>query len=415
MAADLKVCARITLVRRFLATALATVLAAAVAEAADPVHRLPLGDPARRDREIALVLDAAVDTATGETIGPDELAARLDGVGLLLLGEAHTSVEAHRVQLQVLQALVRRGRAVTVALEMFPFTEQASLDAWTERQWTEDEWLDRSKWYEHWGYHWGYYRDLLLFTRDRRLALRAVNAPRELVSAVRKSGLQGLTPEQAARMPPRVDVDSADHLTLFKAQVGGGDAMHSGMSEAAWKGMLSAQATWDAAMAWNAVKALPAPADPKAMVVVLVGAGHVAFGLGIERQARAWYDGRVASVIPMPIVGDDGPTGSVRASYANFLWGVAREPNGRWPSLGISTRAGDGGRRQVIDVEKDSPAAAAGVKVGDVVQAIDDVAIDSREALARQMARYDWGATPTVRIARGDDQLALVVLLRRKP
>lgn len=390
-------------------------LAPVSAMAADPVHRLALGDPARRDKDVTLVLDAAVDTATGETVGPDELAARFDTTRLLLLGESHTSVESHRVQLQVLRALARRGRVVRVGLEMFPFTEQPSLDKWNAGQWSEREFVDQSHWYEHWGYHWGYYRDVLLFAHAERMPLVAVNAPRDLVAAVRKVGLAGLSAEQASRMPPTVDTESPDHLALFKAQVGGGDALHSGMTDEAWKGMQSAQATWDAAMAWNAVQALKASGDPKAIMVVLVGSGHVAFGLGIERQARQWFEGAVASVIAVPLADDKGPTGPVRASYANFLWGVAREQASTWPSLGLSTRAGDLGRRIVIDVEADGPAAPAGLKVGDVIVTIDDVAITSREALSRQMATYNWGDIPRVTITRGPEQLTLPVPLRRTP
>ena len=84
-------------------------------------------------------------------------------------------------------------------------------------------------------------------------------------------------------------------------------------------------------------------------------------------------------MIAVPLADDEGPTGPVRASYANFLWGVAREPDSAWPSLGSLTRAGEGGRRAIIDVEKDSPAAPAGLKVGDVIVKIDDV----RHRLAR--------------------------------
>ena len=225
------------------------------------------------------------------------------------------------------------------------------------------------------------------------------------MAAVRKTGIAGLSAEQAARMPPKVDTDNADHLALFKAQIGGGDALHDGITDEAWKGMQAAQATWDAAMAWNAVKALKAATDPNSIMVVLVGSGHVAYGLGIERQARAWFDGAVTSVIGVPVADDDGPAGPVRASYANFVWGVAREPASAWPSLGLSTRAGDGGRRPVIDVEQDSPAARAGLKVGDLIVTIDEVAIDSREALGRQMATYNWGDAPRVTIARGTERL----------
>jgi uncharacterized iron-regulated protein len=395
--------------------ALVVALATGTVSAGAQVHTLPLGDPARRDKDVSLVLDAAVDTATGETIGPDEIAARLDRVRLLLLGESHTSVESHRVQLQILQALQRRGRKVIVGLEMYPFTEQPSLDAWNEGRWTEQEFVEKSRWYEHWGYHWGYYRDLLLFARTHAAPIVAVNAPRELVTAVRQKGLGGLSAEQAARLPPRVDVDNADHLAFFKASFGDGDALHGGMSDEAWKGMLAAQATWDAAMAWNAVQAFKKAADQKAIVVVLVGSGHVAYGLGIERQARGWFDEPIAGVIAMPLEGDKGPTGPVRASYANYLWGVPRERWSAWPSLGLSTRASDGGRRQVIDVEADGPAARAGVKVNDVIVRLDDVEIGSRESLSRQMATYAWGDVPTLTIARGSEQLTLTVHLRRTP
>lgn len=394
---------------------LVLLLAPMAALAADPVHRLSLGDPARSDKDITLVLDAVVDTATGETLGPDELAARLDTTRLLLLGESHTSIESHRVQLQVLRALARRGRVIRVGLEMFPYTEQTSLDSWNAGRWSETEFVDKSRWYEHWGYHWGYYRDVLLFARTQGIPIFAVNAPRDLVAAVRKTGIVGLSPGQAARMPPKVDTDSTDHLALFKAQVGGGDALHGGMTEDAWKGMQAAQATWDAAMAWNAVQALKAATDPDAVMAVLVGSGHVAYGLGIERQARTWFDGRVASVIAMPITDDKGPTGPVRASYANFLWGVAREQASAWPSFGLSTRAGEGGRRPIIDIEKDSPAALAGLKVGDVIVKIDEVAIDSREAMSRQMASYNWGDAPRLTITRGAEQLTVTVPLRRVP
>ncbi|MBK5298484.1 MAG: ChaN family lipoprotein [Vicinamibacteria bacterium] len=400
---------------RALAFSLLVLLAPVAAQAADPVHRLSLGDPARRDKDVTLVLDAVVDTATGETLGPEELAARLDTTRLLLLGESHTSVESHRVQLQVLRALARLGRVVRVGLEMFPYTEQTSLDSWNAGRWSETEFVDKSRWYEHWGYHWGYYRDVLLFARTQGIPIAAVNAPRDLVAAVRKTGIAGLSAQQAARMPPKVDTESADHLVLFKAQVGGGDALHGGMTDDAWKGMQAAQATWDAAMAWNAVQALKAVNDPNAIMVVLVGSGHVAYGLGIERQARTWFDGRVASVIAMPITDDKGPTGPVRASYANFLWGVAREQASAWPSFGLSTRVGEGGRRPIIDIEKDSPAAQAGLKVGDVIVKIDEVAIDSREAMSRQMASYNWGDTPRVTIARGTEQLIVTVALRRAP
>ena len=100
--------------------------------------------------------------------------------------------------------------------------------------------------------------------------------------------------------PAHVDVDSAEHLAYFKAAMSEGGATHPGMSDEALKGMLAAQATWDAAMGWNAVAALKKSNDPSAIMVVLVGSGHVAYGLGIERQARQFFDGSIATLVPVP-------------------------------------------------------------------------------------------------------------------
>jgi uncharacterized iron-regulated protein len=400
---------------RLLSGFAAVIAASTIVAAADPIYRLSLGDPARRAKDAAVVLDGVTDTAQGDTIDPATLASRLSTARLVLVGEQHTSVESHRVELQVVRALQTAGRRVVIGLEMFPYTEQASLDAWSQGQWTESEFLEKGRWYDVWGYHWGYYRDIFLHGRDARLPFVALNAPRDVVSTVRERGVAALSREQAEHLPPSIDLDNPDHLMFFKASFDDGDPLHGGMSEQAWKGMLAAQATWDAAMAWNAVKALERQSDPRSVVVVLVGSGHVAYGLGIERQARSWSREPVASVIPIPVADEHGPVPTVRASYANFVWGVAREDSTPWPSLGLSTKAAGGGRRPVIDVEKDSPAARAAIETGDIILTIGQTAVDSREALNRVIAGCQWGDLVTIVVKRGEREMTIDVPLRRTP
>ena len=61
-------------------------------------------------------------------------------------------------------------------------------------------------------------------------------------------------------------------------------------------------------------------------MVVLIGAGHVAYGLGAERQTKLWYGGRMASVVPVPIADEEHPEPltKLQASYASFVWGLPR-------------------------------------------------------------------------------------------
>ncbi len=312
----------------------------------DAIYHLALGDPARKNRDLPVTLDTLVDSATGASITPRDLVMRLKATRLLLLAEEHTSVEFHRVQLQVLRALQVSGRRVLVGLEMYPYTQQAALDRWNRGELTDTAFVDQSQWYEHWGYPWNYYRDIFLFCRDARIPMYAVNAPRDVITAVRKKGFTNLTPDEAAHVPAHVDMDSAEHLVYFKAALNEGGATHPGMTDEALKGMLAAQATWDAAMGWNAVQALKTANDPSAIMVVLVGSGHVAYGLGIERQARRFFDGGIATLVPVPVADADGaPIASVRASYANFTYGVAGERDATYPSLGISTMPGQGDGR----------------------------------------------------------------------
>ena len=408
-------CHRLVLLPAFLLLALAAV--PPQASAADKLLHLAIGDPARKDRVAPLVLDGITDTKSGEAITPSDLVSRLSTTRLLLIGEEHTNVECHMVQYRVLEALVRSGRHVLIGLEMYPYTEQRFLDEWRDGLLTEEGFLRLSRWYENWGYNWLYYRDIFTLARDHRVPMYAVNTPREVVAAVRKKGLANLTPEEAAHIPKDIDVDSADHMTFFRTTFEDeqGPVHGGGMGDEMWKNMLSAQATWDATMGYNGVKALEQANDPKAIMVILVGSGHVAYGLGIERQAKKWFDGPIASLIPVSV----GTPGSdarrdTQASYANFTWGIPGALDSAYPMFGTSTAVGQGdAARRIIIVQDGSPAAAAGIKVGDVMQSFDGVALTERETFNRLMAAKRWGDSATVVVKRGTENVTLTVVFRR--
>jgi uncharacterized iron-regulated protein len=397
--------------------AVAALVVSAFAAAEENIYRLPIGDPARRDRQAPVVLDAITDTSSSAALTPADLSKRLEGVRLLLVGESHTDMDSHRIEKRVLEELVRAGRRVTVGLEMYPYTEQAALDDWIAGKLTEDAFLEASRWYRSWGYNWLYYRDIFLFARDRRLPLVAINAPRDVVSAVRKKGFQNLTVEEAAHIPTDIDTRSADHLRLFKASFGE-DSFHAGMNDSAWQSMLDAQCTWDATMGFHAVQPLRGDEDPRAIVVVLVGSGHVQYGLGIERQVRKTFGAslRIASLIPVPVEDPElGRIESVQASYASFVWGTPPEGDPLYPELGIATRVraeGDG-LLEILDVEKGSPAAAAGLKFGDVLLSFEAIPVRDRETLARTMAGKRWGDAAELTVRREGQPVAVTVLLRR--
>ena len=395
----------------------AMLFAAAVGvQAEDPLH-LSVGDPARKERDAPLVLDGITETAGGTVLTPSDLPARLTRVRLLLVGEEHTAMESHRVEKRILEELAGAGRRVLVGVEMYPYVEQPALDLWTAGKLSEKEFLEQSHWYKNWGYNWGYYRDIFLLAGQKQMPVYGVNTPRDVITAVRKKGFTGLTEEEAAHVPARVDTESPDHLRLFKALLGD-EGIHAGMGEAEWKGMFEAQCAWDATMAQNAVAALKKSGDDeKTILVVLAGGGHVVYGLGIQRQATRLFNGRTATLVPVAVRDEKGkPVLSVRASYADFVWGVAAETDPLYPELGASTRPAEGGKGlHVIAVEKKSVAARAGIAVGDLLVSVDGTPVESRETLARLVAEKKWGDPARLVLRRGGDMVNVTAYFRREP
>ncbi len=391
-------------------------LSSAALRAEDPLH-LPIGDPVRKDRDVPVVLDGITETAGGTVLTPAELPARLAGVRLLLVGEEHTAMESHRVERRVLEELAGAGRRVSIGLEMYPYGEQPWLDQWVGGKLSEKEFVEQSRWYKNWGYNWGYSRDIFLLAGKAQMPMFAINTPREVVAAVRKKGFTGLTEEEAAHVPAKIDTENADHLRLFKASFGD-EGFHTGMSESDWKKMFEAQCTWDATMAQNAVAAMrKSEADEKAILVVLAGSGHVEYGLGIERQAARLFPGRIATLIAVAVRDDkEKPVRSVRASFANFVWGVAREADPVFPELGVSTRPAQGGKGvSVINVEKKSVADRAAIALGDVIVSMDGTPVEDRETLNRLVAEKKWGDSARLALRRGGSPIDVTVLFRRQP
>jgi hypothetical protein len=171
-------------------------------------------------------------------------------------------------------------------------------------------------------------------------------------------------------------------------------------------------------MGWNAMRALQAHGGKNAIMVVLIGEGHVAYGLGAERQVRLWFAGETASVLPMPVA--DAPNQplvhKVQASYANFIWGLPPTTDPIYPTVGLSTPEQKSGEHfKLIQVAKESPAAVAGLAAGDELVSIDGVAIQDKETSNRLLAEKRWGDALVYKVLREGQERTFTVMLRRTP
>ena len=92
----------------------------------------------------------------------------------------------------------------------------------------------------------------------------------------------------------------------------------------------------------------------------------------------------------------------MRASYADFVWGLPPSTDPLYPSVGLSTPEQKSGERyKVIMVGKDTPAEAAGFKVGDEIVSIDGLAYTDKETVNRLMSEKRWGDAVVYKVVRG--------------
>ncbi len=381
------------------------------------VTDLTLGDPARKDRYAPVVLDAAVDTRSGEILGSTDLVRRLADTRILLIGEEHTDSEFHRVELRVIEALHASGREVLIGLEMFPYTAQGPLDDWTHGLLTEQGFIEKSDWYANWGHHYGYYRAIFDYARAEGIPMYGINLPGASVRTIRSKGYDALDAAARSHLPPRIDLTSAEHQRLYRAYFDPSDSLHGQVTPEQASAMYRVQVAWDAALGWNAAQALEAHGGPGAIMVALIGSGHVAYGLGAERQLAGQFPGTVKTLIPVAVRNAQfAPVRSVRASYADFVWGVPPQLREDIPVLGVSLSGSIGADpMRVIQVEPGSAAALAGVQVDDLLLKFGGTALDGRSALQRRMNDYHWGDEAPLELRRGEKTLILPVILRTDP
>jgi uncharacterized iron-regulated protein len=359
-----------------------------------------------------------LDPASGEVLQAEQVFERLAGTRIVLLGEAHTTASHHRWQQYMLSALHSRNARLIVGFEMLPRRVQAALDAWSKGELTETEFLEQAQWQKVWGYDADLYLPLLHFVRLNRLPAIALNIDRELVSQVGQQGWRALSDEQRMGLsepaPASDDYrDSLAQLYAYKqtltAAAEGEDAAEPDMDEILrsdeFSNFVDAQLTWDRAMA----EALAAAyrSDPQAIVVGIVGRGHLEYGYGIPHQLAAMGIEDVEVLLPLDSTDSCDPLPAELASAVFIVDAASEEPLPPRPRLGILIEGGDFGVR-VMQVFAGSVAAQSGIVEGDVIQAAAGFKTVTNSSLVEIIQRQAPGTWLPLKVRRGDESLELL-------
>ncbi|KAB2887953.1 MAG: PDZ domain-containing protein [Desulfobulbaceae bacterium] len=296
------------------------------------------------------------------------LVAGLADTRVVFIGETHTSMADHRLQLQLIEALHRQNPDLAIGMEMFPASSQAALDAWSSGDPAMDErdFLKASRYFQVWSQDYRYYRDIITFVRSRKIPLVGLNIDQEVTRTVFRTGSTEALPEVARKALP---VDRDLSLPGYTDNLAAVHGMHQsgGHGNGPLAGFIQAQALWDEAMAENIAGYLKRHPDRR--MVVLAGNQHARKDTGIPPRLARRLQLSQATVTSIQA---DGSAADLAAT-ADFVFSpefYQLPPQGMMGIVLESRQENGSSSLQVSDFTPQSLADDAGLRPDDILVAI---------------------------------------------
>jgi uncharacterized iron-regulated protein len=332
----------------------------------------------------ALELTTALDL--NATMNLEGIIPVLADKRVVLVGETHDRYDNHLMQLEIIRRLHAVHPRLAIGMEMFQQPFQGILDDYIAGRVDEKQLLRDTEYYRRWRFDFRLYAPILEYARANHLPVVALNLPAELTSKVGREGIAGLTASERKELPDEIDrSDMAYEARLRKVF-----ERHPVRDGHTFENFLDVQLLWDEGMAERAADYLRA--HPDYTLVVLAGAGHLAYGSGIPRRLTRRLD--VKSVI---ILNDwDGTLEPGLADYLLLPQEQSLPPTGKFGALLDE----DGGKLSIEQCLAESPCKLAGLRQGDQIIAINGEGIADLADL--RVATWDKrpGDSVTIKVRR---------------
>jgi aminopeptidase N len=325
---------------------------------------------------------AAVDISTLNT-----LAGVMDRVAdkkIVYVGETHDQFSDHVMELEIIKDLHRRGKKIAIGMEMFQRPFQKVVDEYVEGKIDEREFLRGTKYFKRWGFDYQLYRPILLFARSEKIPVVALSQEQEIVDRVFQGGLDSLSEEEMKSIPSQMDYsDDAYRERLRKVF-----REHKDFKRENFDFFLQSQILWDETMSESIDQFLSVHQNYQ--MVILAGSGHLAYGSGIPRRTarRNGFDYAV-------ILND----ADLEKGIADFILFPGPVPGGTSPMLIVLLKE-EAGKVVIDGFPQDSASEKAGMRVGDIILAIDHTAIHTIEDVKIDLVAHKKGDKVKVRVLR---------------
>ena len=346
-----------------------------------PLEELPAGAPTTAVSNFAGIID------------------RLAASRVVYVGETHTSVADHRLQLRIIQALYKKNPHLAIGMEMFPRASQKALDAYIsgDTDMDETDFLSKSRYFQVWGYDWRLFRDIFNFAHLHRIPVIGLNIDHRIVSHVFKSGsTDDLSPEEKQALPVDRDLDLPGYTDRLRQMF---DTHHVKDEKGSVSGFIQAQGLWDEAMAQTISAYLSH--NPAVHMVVLAGLEHTRKDTGIPPRVARRLAVRQSSVFN--ILSENAPADGAHTADFFFM-----EPPGTLlptAKLGLvleEVTMENSAHLQVTGLSPHGKAKEAGLREKDILLAINAHPVYTMSDVRIAMIDTHQGDTVTVKIRRNN-------------
>jgi uncharacterized iron-regulated protein len=258
-----------------------------------------------KDTSSAAKVDSIISGDSGKTVSFDELLQDLNHHQMIFVGEKHAIQSHHANQLEIIKAAFKDNPSLVVGMEMFDRSYQPVLDLWSAGVLDEETFLRKVHWYANWRYDFALYRDILLFIKNNKIKMVALNIPSYITSRIRVGGIENLSDEDRSYLPKEIDTQNAAHRDYVEKAFN----QHQFNGNVRFDDFYMAQCVWDEVMAESVAANLGTK-----KIVVLAGNGHIQYKYGIPDRAFR-RTGIAFRTIYQASVGDE-----IELSVADYIW-----------------------------------------------------------------------------------------------
>ncbi len=345
---------------------------------------------------------------TGLLVSREQMMDSISASRVIYIGETHDNIEAHNVQLQIIQHLSDKY-PVAIGLEMFRRSAQKKLDLYKLGQLSKREF--RNLFRSNWGSGFGLYQPIFDFAKSKGLPLIGLKPSREVENHFRSGDTA-----PGNTLYPEIDDTDPYHRAFSMSAFGGHTAK---VLEKPYRMLL----LWEETMAQTVAEFLRNPANNEKKLVVLAGGFHVQYGFGIPKRAYRRIPHNYSIVLPDITEVPDNLKDremtvkqvSIPLYSSDYVWKVEyKVPGHNKVKLGVRLAQEKDGAVRVKFVAKNSNAQNAGMKSGDLLLSMDGKTLADVEDILELLADKKFGDRSTFQLQRNNKILTIGVVFKKE-